>query len=514
MVFWVSQAYIYTMFVRKKRNKSGVISIQVIDKSTGKYKLIKTIGSSVNAKEVDRLYQEGLDYVQHFQGQQTINFSGQDFKETVKQSIRSITIEGINLLLGRIYTDIGFDQVKNELLRPLVLIRLSHPASKLKSSKHLKRYFSIDIKEDKIYRYLDTLYRDHKEELQKISFNHTKKVLGGVISVVFYDVTTIYFQIDDEDELRKRGFSKEGKHQNPQIVLGLLVGLNGYPLAYEIHQGNKFEGHTMLPIIDAFKEKYDLDKLVVIADSGLLSTSNVEELQDKGYEFILGARIKNESEQIKNKILALQLEDRSSQFIDKEDGLKLVVGYTKNRAKKDRYNRERGLQKLEQRIKSGKLTKSSINNRGYNKYLKLEGDVNICIDHAKYNQDAAWDGLKGYLTNTDLSKEDIINNYGQLWKIENAFRVSKHELKIRPIYHRLQQRIEAHITINFVAYKIYKELERQLREKHADFGCEQAIDIAKTIYAIEIKNPSNGQVSRETLLINDEQIQLAELFEF
>lgn len=510
----MSQVYIYTMFVRKKRNKSGVISIQVIDKSSGKYTLIKTIGSSNNGTEVDRLYQEGLDFVKHFQGQQTINFSGQDFKETVKQSIRNIAIEGINLLLGKIYTDIGFNQVNNELLRPLVLIRLSHPASKLKTSKHLKRYFSIDIKEDRIYRYLDTLYKDHKEELQQISFNHTKKVLGGVISVVFYDVTTIYFQIDDEDELRKRGFSKEGRHQNPQIVLGLLVGINGYPLAYEIHQGNKFEGHTMLPIIDAFKEKYDLDKLVVIADSGLLSTTNVEELQDKGYEFILGARIKNESKSVKDKILSLQLADKSSEFINKGDGLKLVVGYTESRAKKDRHNRERGLQKLEQRVKSGKLTKSSINNRGYNKYLKLEGDVNISIDHAKYNQDAAWDGLKGYLTNTDLSKEDIINNYGQLWKIENAFRVSKHDLKIRPIYHRLQQRIEAHITINFVAYKIYKELERQLKEKQAEFGCEQAIDIAKTIYAVEIKNPSTGVVSKETLLLNDEQTQLAELFEF
>lgn len=510
----MSQVYLYAMFVRKKRNRSGVISIQVIDKSTGKYKLIKTIGSSDKANEVDRLYQEGLYYVKHFQGQQTINFSGQDFKETVKQSIRNIAIEGINLLLGKIYTDIGFDQVKNELLRPLVLIRLSHPVSKLKTSKHLKRYFSIDIKEDRIYRYLDTLYRDHKEELQQISFNHTKKVLGGVISVVFYDVTTIYFQIDDEDELRKRGFSKEGKHQNPQIVLGLLVGINGYPLAYEIHQGNKFEGHTMLPIIDAFREKYDLGKLVVIADSGLLSTSNVKELQDKGYEFILGARIKNESDHIKDKILALQLEDKSSEFIDKGDGLKLVVGYTEKRAKKDRYNRERGLQKLEQRIKSGKLTKSSINNRGYNKYLKLEGDVNICIDHARYNRDAAWDGLKGYITNTNLSKEDIINNYGQLWKIENAFRISKHDLKIRPIYHRLQQRIEAHITINFVAYKIYKELERQLKEKQAEFGCEQAIDIAKTIYAVKIKDPSTGNVSKETLLLNDEQIRLAELFEF
>ena len=418
------------MFVRKKKNKSGVISVQVVDKSTGKYRLVKTIGSSNDSTEIERLFKDGHDFIQHYRGQQTINFAGHSFKDAVKQSINNIIIEGINLLLGRIYSEIGFDQVKSDLLRQLVLVRLSHPASKLKTTQYLQRYFSISINEDKIYRYLDKLYKDHKEQLQKISFNHTRKILGGAMNVVFYDVTTIYFQIDDEDEIRKRGFSKEGKHQNPQIVLGLLVGLEGYPLAYEIHEGNKFEGHTMLPIIDSFKTKYNLKKLVVIADSGLLSTSNVKELIEKGYEFILGARIKNESAYIKKKILSLNLSDKTSAIIRKPDGLRLVIGYTEKRASKDRYNRERGLVKLKQKIKSGKLTKSSINNRGYNKYLRLEGNVEISIDNQKYEQDAQWDGLKGYLTNTTLSKEKIINNYGQLWKIEKAFRVSKHDLKL------------------------------------------------------------------------------------
>lgn len=502
------------MFVRKKKNKSGVISIQIVDKSSGKYKMLKTIGSSKNPEVVEQLYQQGIDYIQHYQGQGTIDFSACDFKEAVKQSIQNISIEGINLLLGKIYSEIGFDSIDSDLLKQLVLIRLSHPASKLKTTQHLYRYFAIKINEDKIYRYLDKLYSSQKEALQQISYDHTKKVLGGIISVVFYDVTTIYFQIDDEDEIRKRGFSKEGKHQNPQIVLGLLVGFNGYPLAYEIHQGNKFEGHTMLPILDVFRSKYDLEKLIVIADSGLLSSSNVKELQEKGYEFILGARIKNESTLIKNKILSFKLTDKTSIIIEKEEGTRLVIGYTEKRAKKDQYNRERGLLKLEQRIKSGKLTKSSINNRGYNKYLKLDGNIKIDIDYEKFAQDAAWDGLKGYLTNTTLTKEEIISNYGELWKIEKAFRVSKHDLKIRPIYHRLQQRIESHITINFIAYKVYKELERQLKEKQANISCEQAIDIAKTIYAIEIMDPTNGDASRETLLLNEEQKYLADLFAF
>jgi transposase len=502
------------MFVRKKKNKTGVVSIQIIDKSSRKYKVLKTIGSSSNLREIDSLYRQGMDYIQHFEGQQTFNFTGQEFKETVKQSIRNISIEGIHLLLGKIYSEIGFDKVCDDLLKQLVLVRLSHPASKLKTTQYLQRYFSIDIKEDRIYRYLDRIYSDYKETLQQISYNHTKKILGGVISVVFYDVTTIYFQIDDEDEVRKRGFSKEGKHQNPQIVLGLLVGVEGYPLAYEIHEGNKFEGHTMLPIIDAFKDKYDLDKLIVVADSGLLSSANVRELQEKNYEFILGARIKNESELIKEKILALNLEDRTSAIIPKEDGIKLILGYTERRAKKDRHNRERGLLKLEQKIKSGKLTKSSINNRGYNKYLTLKGNISIKIDYDKFNQDKVWDGLKGYLTNTSLSKDEIISNYGQLWKIEKAFRISKHDLKIRPIYHRLQKRIESHITINFVAYKVYKELERQLKLKAVNISPEKAIDIAKTIYAIQICDPNNGQTFKETLLLNDEQKHLAKLFEF
>ncbi|WP_421918110.1 IS1634 family transposase [Marinifilum sp.] len=502
------------MFVRKKKNNSGVVSVQVIDKSSGKYKVLKTIGSSCSDTEIETLYQQGLDYISHYEGQQSFDFTVQDFKETVKQSIRNISIEGVHLLLGRIYNEIGFDTVCNDLLKQLVLVRLSHPASKLKTTQYLHRYFSINIKEDRIYRYLDKVYSDHKETLQQISYHHTKKILGGIIRVVFYDVTTIYFQIDDEDDLRKRGFSKEGKHQNPQIVLGLLVGIEGYPLAYEIHEGNKFEGHTMLPIIDVFKDKYDLDKLVVIADSGLLSSSNVKELQEKGYEFILGARIKNESKAIKEEILALNLKDKSSAIIPRTDGTNLIVGYTDRRAKKDRHNRERGLMKLEQRIKSGKLTKSSINNRGYNKYLQLEGDITIRINHGKFEEDAAWDGLKGYMTNTTLSKEEIINNYGQLWKIEKAFRVAKHDLKIRPIYHRLQKRIQAHITINFVTYKVYKELERQLKLKTDKMSPEKAIDIAKSIYAIEISDPKTGNTFKETLLLNDEQKHLAKLFDF
>jgi transposase len=122
---------------------------------------------------------------------------------------------------------------------------------------------------------------------------------------VFYDVTTLYFEASKEDELRRLGYSKDGKAHKPQIVLGLLVSKGGYPLAFDIHKGNQYEGNTLIPILDRFKSTYNLAKLIVVADSGLLSNSNIKQLIENDYEFILGARIKSESTKTKERILGL-----------------------------------------------------------------------------------------------------------------------------------------------------------------------------------------------------------------
>ena len=506
--------YLYSMFIRRKKNKSGVISIQIITKLNGKSKLVKTIGSSKDESEIGFLIVKAQKFIDNYAGQLQFDFSTTStLLKSAFKSIISHTEIGTELLLGTIFNEIGFNKIQEKLFRHLVFARLSYPVSKLKTSDYLTKYKNINISVQQIYRYLDKLDKGQKDLIQQISYEHTLNVLGCIISVVFYDVTTLYFQIDNEDQIRKRGFSKEGKHQNPQIVLGLLVSINGYPLAFEIFEGNKFEGYTMLPIIDAFKVKYKLDKLIIVADSGLLSTKNIIELQEKGYEFILGARIKNEKKDLKRKILSLELKNGESQIIEKSELLKLIISYSDKRAKKDRYNRERGLIRLEKQLKSGKLTKSNINNRGYNKYLKMDGEIKISIDEDKFEADAKWDGLKGYITNTTLSKDKIIENYAHLWKIEKAFRISKHDLKIRPIYHRLQRRIEAHIAINFAAYKVYKELERQLKEKKSNLSPEKAIDIAKTIYQV-IARSDNNQSVKHILLLTDEQKYLSELFEF
>lgn len=502
------------MFLRQKKNKSGIISVQVIDKSSGKYKVLKTIGSSAIPSEIATLVTRGKEFIKSSMGIQEIDFSEiNDQIQSILNNITSHKLVGIDLVLGRIFDEIGFNRIKDELFKDLVLYRLVYPKSKLKTTEYLYRYAQKEYSEDELYRYMDKLHHSQKELVQQISYNHTKQVLNDEISVVFYDVTTVYFEIDNEDELRKTGFSKEGKHQNPQIVLGLLVSKDGYPLAYDIFEGNRFEGHTMLPILELFKKKYNLQQLIIVADSGLLSNQNITELRQKNYEFIIGARIKNESQPIKEKILSLNLQNGESAVI-KKGALKLIVTYTDKRAKKDKYNREKGLRKLEKRIRTGKLTKSSINNRGYNKYLKLEGEISVVIDKEKFDQDAKWDGLKGYLTNAKLRKEQILENYNHLWKIEKAFRVAKTDLKIRPIFHRKQSRIEAHICLTFAAYKVYKELERQLKEKKSDLSPEKVIEILQSIYQIEIINPITKEIFKKTILLTEEHQKIKFLFDF
>lgn len=475
---------------------------------------MKTIGSSSDPAHIDKLVKQANQWIKDRLGNLQIDFSDDvRLSKAVLDGIEGFKQIGLDLLLGKVFEQVGFDRIPDPYFRYLVIYRLAYPKSKLKTTEYLSRHHQLDWSEDQLYRYLDKLYATQADLVQQISFEHTRKILGERISVVFYDVTTVYFEIDQEDELRKTGFSKEGKHQNPQIVLGLLVGKDGYPLTYDIFEGNKFEGQTMLPVIKAFQKKHHLSQLVIIADSGLLSQANIEQLQRERHQFILGARIKNESVGIKKKILELNLENGQHAVIHKGD-LRLIITFSEDRAKKDLRNRKKGLERLKKQLSKGRLTKANINKRGYNKYLKLEGNMTVTIDEQRFDQDASWDGLKGYLTNADLTNEEILENYGQLWQIEKAFRVSKTDLKIRPIYHRLQRRIEAHICITFAAYKLYKEIDRLLKEKESKLSPEKAVEIAKSIFEIHLKSPSTKTPIKKTLLINNEQHYLAQLFEF
>ncbi|MCL2436356.1 MAG: IS1634 family transposase, partial [Lentimicrobiaceae bacterium] len=423
----------------------------------------------------------------------------------------SISTVGPELIFGRIYDHIGFGQVKEELFRHLVISRLAFPLSKLKTTEYLYRYQGRSIDVNAIYRFLDRLSNTLKPEVEKIAFEHTKRTLKDNISVVFYDMTTLYFEASDEDDLRKAGFSKDGKHSNPQIFIGLLVGLGGYAIGYDIFEGNTYEGHTLIPFLESISAKFKLNKPIVVADSGLLSDKNIKALEKAKYKYIIGARLKNESEELQEKVVSKKYKDGMFYVIRKNKKQRLIVHYSIKRAKKDFYNRKKGLNRLEKNIKSGKLTKASINNRGYNKYLQMDGKVNVKIDYQKFEQDARWDGLKGYVTNTRLKNDAVLENYKNLFHIERAFRMSKTDLRIRPIYHRLRHRIEAHICIAFTAYTVYKELERVLKEENASISLQTASEITHNMYQITYQLPESKHIKSALLNMDTQQRELYDI---
>lgn len=496
--------YFCFMFVRKKKNKSGTVSIQIIKKINRVNKVIKTIGSSSDPDEIELLYQKALHEMPRLYGNTL--FDDPEEPRVTEITNDNVRVIGPELVFNKIFDYIGFNAIKDELFRDLCISRITHPGSKLNLSVYLQENNKSEISVDRIYYFMDRLNSRYKHQIEEISFQYTKKVLRGKIGIVFYDMTTIYFESSQQDDLKVTGFSKDGKHQHPQIFLGLLVGIDGYPIGYDIFEGNTYEGHTLIPVLEKFEKRFELNKPIIVADAGLLSNKNIEALKANGYTFILGAKIKNESKLIKNQIFELDIKDGQIVKLNKDDDTALFISYSEKRARKDLSNRERGLKRLEKSLNAGRLTKNNINNRGYNKYLKMKGELKIDIDYEKFKNDSKWDGLKGYVTNTELTGKEVIENYNNLWKIEKAFRISKTDLKIRPIYHRLRERIEAHICISFVAYLLYKELEKVLTKSNSQISINKAIKAINRMYEIVI-----DENKRFLLKNNDTQQKIIEL---
>jgi transposase len=499
------------MFIRKNKNRSGSISIQIIQKNKRKNNIIKTVGVAHTQREEELLILLAKTELELLKGSQSLFVEHDDL--VVDNFVESLSndhfqIVGSELILGKIYKKIGFPEGGScDYFKKLVLCRLVYPGSKLKTVDYFRHHLNLDVSVYSIYRFLDELASGLKHEIEEISFNYTKKILGGKIGVVFYDMTTLYFEASEEDDYRITGFSKDGKHQQPQIMIGLLVSSHGYPIGYQIFEGNTSETKTLLPVLESFQKKFELDKPIIIADAALLSQKNLDVLRYEQYEYILGGRLKNETDAIKEKILNLQIQEDKPRELSSPNG-RLIVTYSSKRARNDRKNREKGLKRLERKVESGKLSKKHINNRGYNKYLKLTGQVNITIDYEKFQADGQWDGLKGYVTNTRLSKSKVIEHYTQLWHVEKAFRISKTDLRIRPVYHRLKHRIEAHISICFTAYAIYKELERSLQINKIPISPEKAIENIKEIRQLNYILPKSKQFKNKLLKPNPIQSQL------
>ena len=401
-------------------------------------------------------------------------------------------ITGIHEIYGKLYNELGFDRVignraRNarsiEILKEIVLARIANPDSKRGSVFNLEKNFGVKLNLKAVYRMMDKIGEHEIKRLNKLVYEETKSLFKEKIDLIFFDATTLYFESFSEDEFKKNGYSKDGKFNQPQVVLALMVTKEGLPIGYKAFEGDTFDGHTLIPVLKEVKEQYDLDKVVFVADAGMFSRDNLKEfekLYDKESKvtYIVGARIKNMTnklkKQITNKDNYTQLnDDMKVATFDLDDGKKLLVSHSIKRAKKDRYDREKNIQKLRDRFEKEKSPKSYLSNSGYKKYLQLEGaedsknsncEFKLVIDEDKIKEDFVWDGLKGIITNNiELTDEEIISQYTNLWQVEESFRITKHDLKIRPIYHWKPSRVKAHLAISFMAYTLVRHLEHRVR---------------------------------------------------
>ena len=503
------------MFIRKNKNRSGSYSIQVIEKKGGKNKVVKSLGAAKEQSKIDILVKEAELFIERTKGLIPLFSSQEDalitaFVNTISND--DLRIVGPKLVLEKIYDQIGYNQTtEDDLFKHLVICRIVSPGSKLQTVQYMERHYRKSLSEQTVYRYLDQIEDKLKPTVEQITYKYSKKILGGSVGVVFYDMSTLYFETESEDDLRVIGYSKDGKHQHPQIMIGLLVGAGGVPIGYDIYKGNTAETKTLIPFLENMAVKFNVKRPIIVADSALLSKKNLESLIENKYEFILGGRIKNESSELKEAISSKQIEEDHPIDLEHTYG-RLIVSYSDKRAKKDLFNRKRGLKRIEAKVKTGKLTKQAINNRGYNKYLQLDGDTKVAVNYKAFYADSKWDGLKGYITNTKMTSKDVIKHYSNLWQVEKAFRMSKSDLRFRPIYHRKENRIKAHILICFTSYAVYKELERQIKIHNLKFSVETAVKNLKEIQELTYTLPMSKKIETKILSPNNTQLTLLEIF--
>ena len=401
-------------------------------------------------------------------------------------------VSGIHDVYGPLFEQMEFHQViKNparhqaavKMFRDIVLARIANPVSKRSSVTMLEEDFGISLNLDLVYKMMDKLDERAIEKLNTLAYQHTAELFQQKIDVIFFDCTTLYFESFEEDEFRRNGYSKDLKFNQPQVLLALMVTKEGLPIGYQAFEGDTYEGHTLIPALTQLREKYQLDKVVFVADAGMMNEANLVKLEqaEQPFEYIVGSRLKNLPKPLQATILdpknyqEMTLEEEVYRIGEFEvEGRRLIVSYSEKRARKDAADRTKAIEKLKKKLAKQNNPKAYLSNYGNRKYLAIEGEATIGLKTEKIEQAARWDGLHGVLTNAkERSAEETLKQYKHLWEVEQAFRISKHDLKVRPVFHRKPSRVKAHLAISFAAYTLVKQLEYRVKLQYRKMSPEQ-----------------------------------------
>ncbi len=504
------------MFIRVNTSKnSPKRAIQIVesfrnDKGQPRLKIIRHIGTALTDKEVES-FRNLAEYIKAdleahktpglFEPEQLAEMSIEARKRAKDDDQLNVNLKnlreqcristGVHEAFGKVYNQLGFDNLlgarkaasaKN--LHHLVMARIANPNSKRGSVADLANDFGINLSLDSVYRMMDSLDDAAVEKARLLAHKSAKDLLGEEISLLFYDCTTLYFESFTEDDLKKNGYSKDLKFNQPQVVLGLLATSHGLTVGYELFPGNQFEGATLEVILPDIMKRYNLKRVIFTADSAMLSKRNLEYLESSSVEYIVAASLKSLPDNWKDKITktddyAVQNGDNYEKLrsFDYGSGRKLIVTYSDKLARKNKHDRDEAIEKLRKKLEKNSDPSSLISNYGYKRFLKITGKSEVELDEDKYEKAAEFDGLHGVITNAkDLTDTQILSHYHSLWQIEECFRISKHDLRMRPIYHWTPKRIKAHILICFIALTCLRHLSYRMKLRGESMSAARMIN--------------------------------------
>jgi transposase len=397
-------------------------------------------------------------------------------------------IEGVDDIAGSAYDELGYNNLlprgSSKLLRDLVITRTVFPYSKHRLWKILFEQFDKDYDLNAIYRVMDQIH-PKINKIKQLTCAKTQSLMPNA-DVVLFDVTTLHFESIEADEFREFGYSKNFRFNTTQVVLALATNEHGLPIGYELFKGNEAEVKTLISSINKWKELFNINNVTFVGDRAMFSKDNLALMDEYGYSYVIAAKLRSLSKAMQAQVLEekhyrLDFYNKDVSWIGEFelDNRRLITTYAPSRARHDRNHRKQILEAI--KPKTGAASKLIKN--GAKKYIKVEAGT-TAIDQDKIDKDQMWDGMHGIITNIhDKHAKELLAKYHSLWHIEEAFRINKHNLKMRPIYHWTMERIESHVAICYMSFAILKLIQYKVELTQIKYSVQDVLDVMVSVQA-------------------------------
>ena len=382
-------------------------------------------------------------------------------------------VTGVHEVYGEIYRQLGLDRLlphsryraSHDALFHTVMARIANPDSKRGSVRRLEEDFGVSLALEKVYRMMDRLDGRRIERLRTQVGEASRSLLPEPVVELFFDCTTLSFETSVEDKLCQHGLSKDGKHGESLVLLALMVSPEGLPISYEVLPGAADEGHSLVPVLQDMQRRHPVGRTVCVADRGVLSAGNLATLDTMESGYVVGTRLRNLPADLQEKILDPEayrpLDGPDGRRVAEWDhkGRRLIVAWCPERARKDAHDRRDTVKRLIGKLERSSNPREQVSNRGAKRFIAVEGDAQLVADEERTAEAARWDGLLGVITNLcDMPAAEVLTRYHGLWQVEESFRITRHDLRARPVRHWNEDRIRAHVAISFMAFACVRHL--------------------------------------------------------